>query len=604
MLFDEEILKPTSKKIPILEMDTPLKAVWINYGPGLWFTRLTPGDQIFSDDNGNIGFWGGKNTTYYNIGSLNVDGELYTEVSSLLLWETTDKSWFYDTDTTDFYIHLDSFSPPEAFTIISPGAILGFTKGVDQLSNNVFENVYYEPRLTSVPNISKKKDPLFFGILQYKGSSYTFRNEDGFFDNFASLDLYGQPLRVKLSFEGLPLSQAKTVYTGRVDDFSNNDIKFVLQARDLRKLLSRKLPINSFDKITYPSIDDELVGVPIPIIFGPVTKVDAYKASSGNWKFADTSLLNIDSGIIVYNPDGSVFSHGGTETDGTFTGSDTDDELTVDCSQTTIYNGLDVISFILENYENISFSALNYDLTEWNNEKPDINNIGLWLGRENNISSVKVIEQVCVDNQGIFDVLADGRFTFRKKDLDRPSSTTFDFDEKIVFPTSKSKSKEFLSSVKIQYAKNWKTGKYQIFTNLTFEDEVYARYRRYNEISLKTALTTEEEVSALSDFIMETSKFIFPGLSIRTKTQKIELRILDNALYTYRRENGNIMIPRSLYEVLGVDLNLNSFEITTTIRVLKDVTGQLVKQKVFKILPNGEFKLTPDGQMKQAIISI
>ncbi len=576
MTFNDLVKKPSSKKITILETDVPLKMTWINYSSGRWFSRVTSGDQLVQDDNGNSGFWGNKNTKYFNIQSMNVNGELYTEVFDIPTWEITDKSWYYNSVTTDIYLHPENFKPPEYFIVTSPGAVLGFTKGSDRINNNIYEGIYYEPRLNSVPNIVKRKDPLFFGILQFPASSYSFDNRDGFFDGFASLALYGQPLRIKLSFEGLPLSESKLVYTGRVDDFSHDDIIFKLKGRDLRKLLSRKLPINTFDKISYPDIDDSLVGVPIPLIFGPVEKIPAYKTSSGNWTFADTTLLNIDSGITVTKEDDSIFSHSGTGTNGTFTGSDTDEQLYVTCSQTTKVNGLDVISFILENYENRPFNALNYDITEWNNEKTNVKNIGIWLGRENNLSSVKIIEQVCNDNNGIFDVLSDGRFTFRTRDIDRASSTTFLLDELLPsgkIPEVKYNSKELLSSVKIEYAKNWKTNVFRLHTNLDFDTEVFSRYRQRQEKPFKTFLTSLEDAIVLSDLIMETSKTIVNTLSLTTKTQKIELRILDNATYTYGRRDGTIIISESKYEILGVNLNMNSYKVTTTIRFLKKING-------------------------------
>ena len=72
MTFSDFINKPQSKKIGIVEIDTPLTATWINYSSGNWFTRLTPGNQLVEDDNGNFGFWGNRNNQYHNIQSLNI----------------------------------------------------------------------------------------------------------------------------------------------------------------------------------------------------------------------------------------------------------------------------------------------------------------------------------------------------------------------------------------------------------------------------------------------------------------------------------------------------------------------------------------------------
>ncbi len=66
MSFSDFIDKPQSKKITIVEIDSPISATWVNYSPGIWFTRLSPDGNRLTDVNGDIGFWGDENETYYN----------------------------------------------------------------------------------------------------------------------------------------------------------------------------------------------------------------------------------------------------------------------------------------------------------------------------------------------------------------------------------------------------------------------------------------------------------------------------------------------------------------------------------------------------------
>jgi hypothetical protein len=384
MTYDQFKELPQSKKVTLLEIDTPISdLIWVNYQPGIWYARLTPGTETFEDDFGNIGYWSPSNSDYQNIQSLNVQGTLYNEVGSIAEVVATEKTWYYDTATTDMYIHFEDWNPPEVYQIVSPGAAIGFTFNDDKEKNNYYEDVYYEPLIKSIPNLVKKKDPLFFGILQYNGGTITMENTSGFFDNYATQDLYGQPLRIKLSFEGLEESQIATVYTGKVEDFSHNFTEFKIRIADIRKLLSRSLPVNNFNSTDHPSMDSKLWGTPIPIAFGQVYKAPAYKTSAGNWTFYDNEFRDVEFGIIVFNPDGTVFASGGTETDGTFTGTDTDDKLTV-----TYYvpvnidsNGLEVIENILEDYEGVAFNSFNYDTRGWNNEKTNVSAFGIWIGK-------------------------------------------------------------------------------------------------------------------------------------------------------------------------------------------------------------------------------
>lgn len=568
--FNEYLSLPASKKITMVEIDSPLDEAFQNYQPGIWFAWLTPGAATELDDDGNLIHWGTDNAEYYNIGSVNVAGELYAEATTLNNCIATEKSWFYDTATTYLYVHFEDWNPPGSFTTVAPGAVIGFTNNFDNTVDNYFEDVYYKALLKSIPNMTKKKDPLFFGILQFQGGTILFNNEDGEFDDFAKRDLYGQPIRIRLSFEGLPYADSLLVYTGKVEDFTHDYLTFKLKVADIRKLLSRKLPVNVFDSGTYPTMDSKLIGLPIPLIFWSVIGVPAYRTSAGNWKFADTTFNAIDSGISVYDKDGGAFGHGGVETDGTFTGADTTDKLYVDCEQSSVSNGLDVISDILENYENVTFNSTNYDTVEWNKEKNNVMDAGIWLGRGNLKTSVDIIEQICNDNNGIFDILADGKFTFKTLDEDGVPVTEIYEDELISDPQIIYNADKYLSSALIEYSKDWLNKESEIYTNTDFEAEVFGRYRQYKERTFKTALTSEADSITLSNSIMELSKFIFPGLKLKTKTQHIKLRVLDNALYTYSRIDGSEIIARSRYQVLGVSLNLSAYELNIEIQQIKE----------------------------------
>ncbi len=74
MTFNELLQKPSSSKVTLVEIDSPLSQTWINYQSGIWQTTVSPGSQNVYDDNGNLGYWGDRNDRYYNIGSLNIRG--------------------------------------------------------------------------------------------------------------------------------------------------------------------------------------------------------------------------------------------------------------------------------------------------------------------------------------------------------------------------------------------------------------------------------------------------------------------------------------------------------------------------------------------------
>jgi len=563
---------PSSKKIIINEIDTPLSGfVWINHKGPVWKTTITPGVNLVVDDRGNTGYWKNATDIYRNIQSFNANGVLYTELNSIAEVEAQTRSWYYDPITTRLYVHFDESRIPEAFTIKAPGAAIGFTDKTDLVAKNYFESVYYEPLIRSVPSLSKKKDFLYYGILRYGGGVITYDNESGFFDKFAERDLYNQPFRLKLSFEGLPYAEALDVYNGRVGSLTNDDFKFQIRIKDPRDQLSRSLPVNEFNTDDYPSVDPDLVGTPIPIAFGNQTKAPAYRVAAGSWVFFDNEFFDVDSGITVYKEDGTIFAHSGTGVDGTFTGTDTTEELTVSYSVSSNKNTLLAIELTLDYYEGVVFSSATYDTTEWEFEKNRARSFSLWIGKGNIIKTNKLIEKACVINQGIFDILGDGRFTFRKSDDSREAFAEIMDDELIApWPKRDYEIDEYLSSVRVDYGKNLLDGKTLLYRNTEFQELVKGRYGQYNEKPFELDMDDFDEVKAMTDDVMEFSQFIFPRLKISTKIQHVQARILDNVIYEYKRRNGNIYIPRALWEVLSITINLTALELRFGVRFISE----------------------------------
>lgn len=579
MSFNEQLNKTNSHKMVLFEVDTPLDAVWINYGPGRWVFIVAPGSQDVPDDFGNIGFYGNRNGAYQNIQSVNAGGEQLSEMVSFVAWEATSEGWFYDEVTSKLYIVLENFDPPESFVVVAPGAAIGFSYLADD--NKYYQDVYYEPRLIDVPNLSKSKDPLYYGIIQYQAPSFSFNNEDGFFDAYSQLALYNQPYRVFFTFAGEPYSEALQVYQGRIKEFAHDFLTFKMIGKDPRESLSRQLPINTFSNsdsslpFFFSGLDDKDDGKPVPISFGPVENARAYRTGSGNWTFADTTFNAIDSGIVVTDKDGVVFSHGGTETDGTFTGADTTDKLYITFTQSSVINGLDVISDNAANYEGIAFNTSNYDTVEWAAERGGVKNMGLWIGDGNLMTTADIVEQVCNDNQGIFDPLADGRFTFRTLNPKRvPTHEIFEDelldDGSIVHPTD-----EVLSSIKIAYSEDLLEKQDRYIHNLDFQAEVFGIMGEYREQKkpYKTRLTSKADAQDLSVKILDQSSQIPNTISLSTKTQNVGLRILDNCIFWYKRQNGNTVLARSRFQVLGIDMDLSNFELFLTIRQIREDSG-------------------------------
>lgn len=122
----------------------------------------------------------------------------------------------------------------------------------------------------------------------------------------------------------------------------------------------------------------------------------------------------------------------------------------------------------------------------------------------------------------------------------------------------------------VGHSKDYKEKEFQEYNNLDFQDEVYGRYRQYKSQPFDLALGNETDAIEVSNTIMDRSKFIFPKVSLQTKIQNIQARIMDNTLYDCVRQNGNQVVARSLYENTGIVMNISDFEMSIDMRQAKE----------------------------------
>ena len=596
MGFNEELAKPNSHKIVLLEMDIPLDATFVNVEPGMWGFNPSPGEEDVIDDFGNVGYYGDRNGQYKNIQSLNVAGEQYIEYTSLADLRTAGKGWFYDSTIPFFYFILEDYNPPEFYVVVAPGAAIG--QSFNPYDTIYFEDIIYPPRIKSLQNLSKKKDPSYYGIIQYQSPSFELDNEDGFYDDYAQLQLYNQPYRVFLTFAGLDYSEALQVYQGRIKEFSQDHTSFRMIGKDPRESLSRQLPVNTFSNsdttlpFYFAGLDDKDDGKPVPIAFGSVINGRAYRTGAGAWTFADTTYNTIDALAVgsVVKKDGTTFAFAGTGTNGTFTGADHTDDLYVTFTQSTVANGLDVIPDCIENYEGIAYNSANYDTVEWELEKANVADTGIWIGDGHLMTCADIIEKVCNENQGIFDPLPSGKYTFRTyQKLRFPTFEIYEYekldDGMLTHPTD-----EILSSIKIAYSQDLLEKQYIYVDNVDYQDAVYGIMGSYRtqKKPYETNLTSKADAQALSVTIMEQNNTVPNIISFSTKIQNIKMRLLDSALYYHKRQSGKSILPRSRYQVLSIGINLSDFGMDFVLKQIEE------DDSIYMILDGGDSETAYD----------
>lgn len=602
MSFDTEIVKPTSRKLYTFELDWPLAAdTFYSAQAGIWQIPIsanlgTSGVTITCDDGSITFFEDSGNITYLRIGSIEVDNEHFSRQTSITACILQNKSFYYDSETFMIFLHLDGFTVPWG-KIINIGIILAFSNKTNTGNNIYYDGMPYDTRIKSVPALSKNRDNLFYGILQYTGGSVVLDNTDGYFEEFiGSINIFGQPVRIYAGYPGLDYSDFRQIYEGYVDDYKYNRDTFEINIADKKKFLSRKIPYNEFDTATYPYLKTDNAGKVKPLAWGsirnapivclnetstlpstyqfyvvdttynPLLSVSNVYANSKTlstalWSYSTTGLVYVSSSATIIDSGNSttvIASNLGT--------------LTADfVSASTEMLGLNVITDMLKNYATISTETLvnNYNSTEWIASLTGSREVGIYVRNETQIS--EIIQKICVAEDGIFLVLDDGRFTFRRDSTTYTSVRTLQLDEWMNDPEVEYKRSEYLTSIKVKYDMNQNAGSYKSYTDTTYEATSFFKYRTYSQIEQDTVLTSTVDVAVKSDLVMKHSKDIIPTVTRKTKTQNVDLEINDIILASHSRLSESTAVWKK-YKLIGINKDLDSNEVTLIQRWVSDST--------------------------------
>lgn len=580
--------KPASKKIIVLELDIPMKSEQpisrlLNYEPGIWFTTLVP-ENIIVIDEGAIDLV--PNPVIddgYDVGSVKVAGVDYIHVKTFEDLRIQEESYLYDIDTTKLYLHfLDWHQPVQMWHInrIILGQTTGFCDKTDSVNGAYFNGVYYEPRIKSVPTISKTKDPLFFGVLAFQGGSVVLENRDGYFDKFRNANIYRQPARLRLGFDGLEYDEYWKGPGYFIENYARNFQQFTLKLQDIRKALSMPVPPNILTVDDYPNLSDDNAGKPKPILYGPIRNMpliclNEMDESAAYYQFLvmDTEFHPVSSVTAVY-VDGAALTSGQWSLNPA-TGIITIDDdyceynlgdVTADVYGASITLALAVIRDMMYNYGNIAFIPINYDTREWNIAQADSRPVRLYLDEQKPLS--EAIEECCVADDVLFFPKDGGVYSARKYDEDRAPTRRIYADEWMGEPQITLDPDKFLSSVRVDYDMDQAEDLFKSYLNTAYEDEVFRRYKSKKTKQIETILATSAGAMAKSETIMALSKEITEIVKRKLKTQHIDMEIMDFVIGSPHTRVGQTE-ELGVWEVLGVNKNLSSADIEGTFRYVR-----------------------------------
>ncbi|MHA1809376.1 MAG: hypothetical protein ACTSYH_03585 [Candidatus Heimdallarchaeaceae archaeon] len=143
-------------------------------------------------------------------------------------------------------------------------------------------------------------------------------------------------------------STVENVGTWRIDSWRSNTPRAVLGLKDLKSAVKTKLPLNVFSFDDYTNADPDIIGEPIPIIFGAVKGAKAFliDSTTGTFKVAGHSLLSFTS---YYDSNRESFSPDSVDLDnGEFVYADYDENTSYYADVVAVYdNPIDVIETLL-----------------------------------------------------------------------------------------------------------------------------------------------------------------------------------------------------------------------------------------------------------------
>jgi hypothetical protein len=567
-----------SKPITLLELDLgSVQAFWVNSAAFMWLVNFD-GLYPLHDAWMLVGAPGPQAVT--RVGSVRRDGIELSLVANAAACQAAEETYYYNAATKDLYIHLIDGDEP-AIHGLSIGIVYGFVLSPDREPVD-YEGFHYEPRLLSVPKVSRSKDPLFFGRIQMEGGMAEVANADGKLDRLAEdYDVFGNPARVLAGYLGDAYAGLARRYTGFVRTITVGRDKLGVDIRDKREALGRELPTRIFSADISP-IKEGNEGKPIPLAWGPILNApvvctnEAEAPAPGAYIFQLADCTDHPYGIDAITEirvEGVVVAPVSTDLLlGTFTLDPADyspgDEVRADFTGFTdagsnpIQNAADVIKDILITYFPIYYTADFFDTAEWAIATAAAKNIGLLVADRR--QAIEIIEDICASILGYFLVLGDGRYTLRIFDASRPISQTIPKEEQFNDLSVKYNPEEVLTSLRVGYARDWGEEEFRWYSYTEREEELFVKYKLLQEKSFETLLTTAVDAAWVAGQIMLLSDAPGRYYSLATIRDALDRKIGDFIKEEINRPLKT-MLGWAKAEVVGIKETDNGAEIDTRI---------------------------------------
>lgn len=520
--------------------------------------------------------------------------------------KTQDGSFFWDDSTGILYLHWYNFSGDWYFDntlSLFSQVVAGFANGYSRTTDNVYDEIYYDPIIMDISGLSKTVDLTKFGLVTFENSSFSLLDQSNSRYETTGINSVGIALWVYLIEKtDTVLTNEQRIFTGSYNGYKHNRSDIQFELTETRFFQNTPVCPNTASVNDYANIGEN-DGELIPTAWGQIrrgimllTNADSLTtASSGTAVFlvSDPALGSVLAISKVYNEAGdeqTIVTRNLTA-------------CTVDVTKPanisvgdlknwtwegqgyditgTYNNGLDIIRAAYLLLANIAYIPATYDQINW--AQQTLNNpqaINISVKSEKGFVE-EIIEPITTSLQGVVEILGDGRISFANRDTSRKPIIDIPIikaKDQFEIPNIELSPEETVSELQINYSPNFEDDtsltevysdqKLEVITNYTID-------RREPLSPVKTVLANQSDVKPLAIEIMETSAA--PIRKINTESVDLLRDVRFFAIVgidTGTLGNENIEYG----ELLTIDPNYNEFTQSIIIRTILDYEPLLYLQ--------------------------
>lgn len=230
--------------------------------------------------------WQGERFSDKRVSRVIEDDTQLSQAASLSACNSTAGSWYLDSAAQKLYAHCTDHADPDTHLMQVYFYVYLSSRGM------VFDDIFYFPLIAEIPRIAMSASRDIFGGMELSSGQIVCLN--GRADRFGGLGPWDEPLlswqtyrktcTIYFGGEELPLSEYRTL-KGVISTGRKSNEELVLQFADAGELLRSEISAGVFTTDTYPNLEDNAKGRPIPIGIGENYNCRATKINKLNWTF-------------------------------------------------------------------------------------------------------------------------------------------------------------------------------------------------------------------------------------------------------------------------------------------------------------------------------